>query len=156
MSGEPDAEGATARLRFAARSFRGKIVISTVAVMLVAMIAVGVGIQLLLGYTAQRDIDRVLDDRAASVITVIEQGSGQELVVPPDSLEPGVRVYDEQGQLVAGTIESEARDAADELATTDRVRTSRGPDDEVRLRGVPFSTPGGAEGVVVVSQPTTP
>jgi two-component system OmpR family sensor kinase len=147
---------AAARVRFASRSFRGKIVISTVAVMLVAMIAVGVGIQLLLGYTAQRDIDRVLDDRAAAVIRVIEQASTQELVVPPDALEPGVRVYDEDGQLVAGTIESQARDAADDLATTDRVRTSKGPDDEVRLRGVPFTTPRGTAGVVVVSQPTAP
>ena len=50
----------------APRSFRAKIVVSTVVLMAVAMLVVGLGIQLLLGQTAERDIDRVLaSERAA-------------------------------------------------------------------------------------------
>jgi signal transduction histidine kinase len=131
-------------------------VASTVALMAVAMVAVVVGIQLLLGIQAQRDIDRVLDERAASTETVIEQASATGLTVPADGLEPGVVVYDSGGKRVAGSIQTGARDAADDLASTDVVRTSSGPGDQVRLRAVPFTTPSGEGGVLVVSQETAP
>jgi signal transduction histidine kinase len=142
--------------RLAPRSFRGKIVVSTVALMVGAMVVVGLGIQLLLEYTAQRDIDGVLHDRASATVTLVRKTSADRLTVPPDSLEPGALVYDGDGRLLAGSIEREARATADGLARTRRVTVKDGPGDDVRLRAVPFTTPSGDEGVVVVSQPTTP
>jgi two-component system, OmpR family, sensor kinase len=132
------------------------IVASTVSLMAVAMIAVIVGSQVLLGFQAQRDIDRVLDEKAGSTETVIEQSSTSSLTVPADGLEPGVMVYDSAGKPVAGSIQTGARGAADNLATTELVRTSSALGDQVRLRAVPFTTPGGEGGVLVVSQETAP
>jgi len=102
-------EEAGGRRRFAPRSFRGKIVLSTVALMTLAMVVVGFGIQLVLGIAAQRDITQVLDDRSEATITIIQQASKAELTVPPDTLEPGEQVYDSDGTLVAGSIEHDAR-----------------------------------------------
>jgi len=148
--------GEPAQWRFAPRSFRGKIVFSTVAMVTVAMLLVGIGIQLLLARTAQGDIQTVLDDRADAMTTVIEQASRNQLTVPPDSLEPGVEVFDANGHLVAGSVEREARRAAQRLSTTDARRTISGPHEAVRLLGVPFTTPSGDRAVLVVSQETGP
>ena len=143
--------------RWTPRSFRGQIVLSTVLLMTAVMILVGIGIQLLLAYTANRDIDRVLEDRADAVVAIVDANSdgGATVSVPEEVLDPGVRVYDDQGRLVAGSIEHEARDAADDLSTT---TTARNVDaaEELRLRAVPFTTKAGQAGVVVVSQETTP
>jgi two-component system, OmpR family, sensor kinase len=159
--GVADVEGAEAAephqvRRLAPRSFRGKIVLSTVAVMTVAMLLVGVGIQLLLARTAQRDINTVLDDRADAMISVIQQASADQLTVPRDALEPGMEVYDGNGDLIAGSVERDVREAAQDLSTTRTRRTTGGSNDEERLLGVPFTTPGGAGGVLVVSQETGP
>ncbi len=111
-----------------------------------------------MSYTAQRDIDRVLAERADAVIAVVDANSQpetNELNVPAGALEPGVRVYDENGDLVAGTIEKDARDAADDLATVS-ASTTVDASEELRLLAEPFTTPNGQHGVVVVSQETTP
>ena len=142
--------------RFAPRSFRGKIVLSTIALMTLAMVLVAIGIQFVLGVAAQRDIKQVLNDRSDATIKVIQQASTTELTVPPDTLEPGEQVYDRDGNLVAGSVEHDVRDAAADLATTDTVRTVQGPSDEERLLGTPFTTASGDSGVLVVSQETGP
>ncbi|MCW2737245.1 MAG: Signal transduction histidine kinase [Nocardioides sp.] len=142
--------------RLAPRSFRATIVASTVGLMAVAMVLVVLGIQVVLDFTAQRDIRQVLEDRSNAMVTVIEQASSTRLTIPDDTLEPGMVVYDAAGDRVAGSVESVVRDAADDLATTDRVRTVRGPADEERLLGTPFTTPSGDNGVLVVSQETGP
>jgi hypothetical protein len=84
--------------RLAPRSFRSKIVLSTVGLMMVAMVLMGLGIQLLLARTAQNDINTVLNDRANAVIRVISQASKDRLTVPPDALEPGMEVFDGDGR----------------------------------------------------------
>jgi len=152
----PAPTGRAGLRRFAPRSFRGKIVLSTVTAMTVAMLVVGFGIQLLLARTAQRDITTVLDERASSMTRVLQQASGRELTVPPDALEPGMIVYDANGNPIAGSVEHHVRHVAQELSTTDTRRVVSGPDDEERLLGVPFTTPNGAHGVIVVSQQTRP
>ncbi len=129
---------------------------STVGLMTLAMLVVGFGIQLVLGYTAQRDIRQVLDDRSAAMVQIVQNASDTELTVPADGLEPGMQVYDADGRLVAGTVESDVREAAQDLATTDTVRTVSGPSDEERLLGTPFTTPSGDRGVLVISQATGP
>src|SRR4051794_21713652 len=124
--------------------------------MAVAMVLVVLGIQVVLDFTAQRDIRQVLEDRSSSVISIIQQASSSRLTIPDDTLEPGMVVYDAAGDRVGGSVESVVRHAADDLATTDRVRTVRGPADEARLLGTPFTTPSGDTGVLVVSQETGP
>ncbi len=142
--------------RWAPRSFRATIVASTVGLMTVAMAVVVLGIQVVLGITAQRDIQQVLSDRSRSMISVVEQASTSRLTVPPDTLEPGMVVYDAAGRRVAGSVESDVREVADDLGTTTRVRTVQGPADEERLLGTPFTTPAGDSGVLVMSQETGP
>jgi two-component system OmpR family sensor kinase len=126
--------------------------------MAVVMVLVAVGVQVLLAFTAQRDVDRVLEDRADAVVAIVDADSsdgGPSLSVPEDRLDPGVRVYDDQGRLVAGAMEREARATADDLARTDGPRNVDAGDD-LRLRAVPFQTEAGQRGVVVVSQETSP
>ena len=148
--------GRTGMRRFAPRSFRGKIVLSTVALMTAAMFLVGLGIQLLLARTTQNDINTVLSDRAEAMISVINQASTDGLTVPPDALEPGMEVFNGDGDLIAGSVESDVRDVAHDLGTTGSERTRTGPNDEEQLLGVPFTTPSGDPGVIVVSQETGP
>jgi two-component system OmpR family sensor kinase len=133
-------------------------VLSTVLLMTAVMHCVGIGLQALLDYTAQHDIDRVLEDRADAVVAIVDVNSGNRggrLAVPEQLLDPGVRVYDDRGRLVRGTIAHDARDAADDLATTESARNVNAQDG-VRLRGLPFTTQAGQSGVVVVSEETTP
>ncbi len=139
---------------FRPRSFRAKIVASTVALMAVAMVVVGLGIQLLLERTAQRDIDRVLQERADAMIAVVDDASAGEVVVPSDSLVPGAAVFAGNGSLVAGSVAPDARELALRLGREGRNQTVAG--DETRLLAVPFRTSGGATGVMVVGAETAP
>jgi signal transduction histidine kinase len=93
-------------------------------------------------------------------VALIRDGAATGVTVPEGSLEPGVVVYDADGEVVAGSVGDGTRELADrlalELAGTDEERTLDGPEGVTRLLAVPFETPGGATGVVVVSQDTTP
>jgi signal transduction histidine kinase len=124
------------------------------------MIVVGLFIQLLLSRAADNDVDEVLHQRADTAIALIGDSSGTRLTVREDSLEPGVVVYGPDGEVLAGSVGDDASDVADglarELGGTDRERSRDGPDGVTRLLAVPFETPGGATGVLVVSQDTTP
>jgi two-component system OmpR family sensor kinase len=141
---------------FGPRSFRGTIVLSTVLLMTVSMIVVGLFIQLLLARAAHNDVDEVLHQRADNAVALIQHASRTALTVPVDSLELGVAVYDGQGGLVAGSVGREVRDLAERVSTTEHSRAMDGPDHEARLLAVPFDTPSGESGVLVVSQDTTP
>lgn len=156
MTEEVVAPEPTGVRRLAPRSFRSKIVLSTVALMTVAMVLLGFGVQLLLARTAHNDIRTVLTDRSEAMESVIEQASTTRLTVPADALEPGMQVFDGDGNLIAGTVEKDVRDVARDLATTDVAKTRSGPHDEELLLGVPFTTPSGDHGVIVVSQETAP
>ncbi len=147
--------------RLGPRSFRGTIVASTVGLMTVSMIVVGLFIQLLLSRAADNDVDEVLHQRADIAIALIRDASATGISVPEDSLEPGVVVYGPDGVVLAGSVVDDARDLADRLAHdlaggTDTARTSDGRRGVTRLLAVPFDTPGGEAGVLVVSQDTTP
>jgi two-component system OmpR family sensor kinase len=144
--------------RLAPRSFRGQIVVSTVLLMAAVMACVTIGVQILLAYRSQRDIDRVLEDRADAVVAVMDASTGHRgfgIAAPEVQLDPGVRVYDARGHLVAGSIEREARDRADDLATATTALNADVRED-LRLRALPFTNGSGSHGVVVVSQDTTP
>ena len=135
--------------RLAPRSFRASIVVSTVGLMTVAMVMVVLGIQLVLDYTAQRDIQQVLADRSQAVVGVLQQASTDRLTVPDEALQPGMVLYDGSGTRIAGSVATEVRAAADGLATTDVVRTVSGAEDDDRLLATPFTTDGGDTGVLV-------
>lgn len=151
----PDPAGGALR-RLAPRSFRGSIVASTVALMTVAMVVVVLGIQLVLEWTAQRDVQQVLEERSRAVVSVLAQSEESPLAVPDDALQPGMVLYDASGERVAGTVASGVRDTADSLARTTEVRVVRGVADEDRLLATPFTTQAGERGVLVVSQETGP
>ena len=154
-SGDAGVRGLVRRLaaRLTPRSFRGRIVVSTVALVGAVMVGVVVGLQLILGWTAARDIDGALTTRARTAVTAVRSatGDGRRLVVP-DELDPGAMVYDASGRVVRGSIEAYARDAADDLAERGKAANSSVGDGRVRLIAVPFATSGGTRGVVVVSQ----
>jgi signal transduction histidine kinase len=142
--------------RLAPRSFRGTIVAATVGLTALAMAVVVLGIQLVLEYTAHRDIQQVLEDRSQAMVTSLQRASGARLTVPADRLEPGMVVYDADGKRVAGSVESRVRDVADELASSAAERTVEGPGDGEMLLATPFATPSGDTAVLVVSQETGP
>lgn len=149
--------GADAGLRrFVPRSFRSEIVLSSVGLMTVTMLLVGLGIQLLLEFTAQRDIRQALENRSQATVKLIKQASTERLRVLPDALEPGMQVFNRDGGLVAGSVERDVRDDVAELATSETVRTVQESSDEERLLATPFTTPSGEGGVLVVSQGTRP
>jgi signal transduction histidine kinase len=154
---DPSSAGriATTAARLRPSSFRSKIVLSTVVLLAVVMIIVGIGVQVFLAFTARRDVDNVLQGRADAVVSLVRGASTDQITVPKDSLDPGVRVYDEQGHLVAGSIELRAQDPADDLART-RTTSTDNVGESLRLLAVPFTTAAGDQGVVVVSQDVTP
>jgi signal transduction histidine kinase len=143
--------------RFGPRSFRGTIVASTVGLMTAAMIVVGLFIQLLLSRAADNDVDEVLHQRPDTAVAVIGDPSSAGLEVP-DALEPGVVVFDTDGAVRAGSVGDGARGPAADLAreTTASGREQSGDAGSTRLLAVPFETPAGERGVLVVSQDTTP
>lgn len=142
--------------RWVPRSFRASIVASTVGLMTVAMVLVVLGTQLVLERAAERDVAQVLRDRSEAVVEVIEQASTRRLTVPADALSPGMVVYDATGEQVAGSVAPEVRASAERVATTDRVRSLRGAEDDDRLLATPFTTASGESGVLVVSQDAAP
>jgi signal transduction histidine kinase len=142
--------------RFTPRSFRGTIVLSTVGLMTASMFIVGLFIQLLLSRAAHNDVDEVLHQRAAQAVSLVQAASTSSLNVPEDALEPGIEVFDADGEPVAGSVGGDVRDLAVELATTDQEETRDGPTEVARLLAVPFDTASGDNGVLVVSQDITP
>lgn len=101
-------------------------------------------------------VDRVLTDRAAALLSSADAASTGTLLQVPDSrLEPGVVVYDAQGQVVAGAVPPALAEAFTALSDT---QTQRRVDvgDTYRLFAQPFTTPAGASGVLVVAEPLAP
>ena len=142
--------------RLAPRSFRGTIVAATVGSTALAMVVVVLGIQLVLERTAHRDVRQVLEDRSQAMVTSLQRSSGTRITVPPDRLEPGMVVYDDDGNRIAGSVESRVRDLADSLGSGEGLRTVEGPGDGDMLLATPFTTPSGDSAVLVVSQETGP
>jgi two-component system OmpR family sensor kinase len=151
---EPAAHPAGRRL--GPRSLRGAIVLSTVGLMTVSMVVVGLFIQLLLSRAAHNDVDEVLHQRADQAIGVIQDASGTELTVPDNTLEPGIEVYDAEGRLVAGSVGGSVQELAGELSTSRSEQIRDSPGGVARLLAMPFDTPSGESGVVVLTQDTRP
>lgn len=137
------------------RSFRQQIVILTATVTAFSMLLLTLVVQLVLAHITDNDIDRVLQDRVDAVISSAQTSSSGELVVPDSQLDVGVAVYDDQGTLVAGTVPGNLTEAFDDLSGTDTA-VHRTVGDDARVQAEPFTAPGGASGVVVVSERLEP
>ena len=135
-------------------SFRQQIVGLTAAVTASAVALLTVLVWFVLGQITSRDLDLVLQDRAASVIEGI-QAEGPSFVVPRDRLDAGVAVYDAQGRLVDGAPPQAMASLYGRLSTSTTTVVTRFGEDN-RVRAEPFTTNTGAKGVVVVSEALGP
>jgi signal transduction histidine kinase len=139
-----------------AGSLRRQLVLLTSAVTALGVVVLALLVQLILARTADNSLDNVLDDRADVVVGAVRgASSGTSLVVPTDRIEAGVAVYDASGRLVGGNAPADLRSEYDDLATSDGRRTVDVAE-TTRIHAQPFRTPGGAAGVVVVSERTRP
>ena len=125
--------------------------------MTVAMVLVVLGIQLVLGVTAQRDIRQVLDDRSQRLRQVIAAGLDRPAHRAGGRAEPGMVRLRRRRQPDRGLGASDVRAAADRLATTDgRPHRAGARATRTGCSATPFTTPSGDTGVLVVSQETGP
>ena len=144
------AEGAWARVA-RSWSFRQQIVALTASVTALAMLLLAFVLQLLLSSIADRDVDRVLTERAEAVISVIdEDASASGFSVPDGAVDEGVAVYDSRGRLVAGGSAPRLRDEYQRRSGVARA-TVDAVGDFSRIRAEPFAV-GDAAGVVVVNE----
>jgi signal transduction histidine kinase len=141
--------------RWRPASFRTQIALSTMALTAIGMVLVTLGLQVLLHQIVQRNVEKVLEDRADAVAAAIRASSGTGIVVPEGVLDPGVVVYDARGRRVAGLASPRVGDQLAELARTTRERTLDAGETD-RLRAVPLRLGSGRAGVVVVSEPLAP
>ncbi|RYP80825.1 HAMP domain-containing histidine kinase [Nocardioides guangzhouensis] len=145
--------------RWLPTSFRTRIMLSAVALAGVVTVLAGLGIQLVLEVTASRDIERVLEDRADAVVTVVRSGSDDGSLVPEDGLDPGVALYDGRARLLSGSLPAAARPKGPDLARdalADGGTRTLELGEDVRLRVVPLTTESGKRAVVVVSEDLAP
>jgi two-component system OmpR family sensor kinase len=136
-------------------TFRSQIVVSTMAVTALAMVVMTLGLQLLLHQLVTRNVDKVLEDRADSVVAAITSSSDAELVVPVGVLDPGVVVFDDEGQKVAGVSTPHLAELIQDLAGTSSTRIVDAGDSD-RLLARPFVARPGVRAVVIVSEPLRP
>lgn len=130
---------------------RQQIVVLTTSVTAFAMLLLALILQLVLAQTVDRDVDRVLADRAGAVINSIEaEEPGQLLDVPEGLLDVGVALYDDRGQLVAGNEPRRLAAFYRGLSQTTTTRTGNA-DELSRLRAVPFDI-GGVRGVIILNE----
>ena len=137
--------------RWLATSFRSQLVLTTMVLTALGMLVVTLGLQLILHRIIEGNLDQVLHDRADAVESAIDAASGRTLVVPEGAAEPGVTVYDGQGQAVAGSTWARLRPQTTELSHVTSARTL-GVGEEYRLYARPIVTDSGARGVIVVSE----
>lgn len=142
--------------RWRATSFRAQIVISTMVLTALGMLLLTLGLQVLVHRIVEGNVDRVLTDRATSVVAALNASTtGAHVVVPKGVLDPGVVVFDDRGEPQAGMSAPRLADDVAELSHVTRsTRVDVGEDE--RLLGKPFVTRSGAHGVVVVSEPLGP
>lgn len=142
--------------RWRPRSFRGQLVLSTMALTALGLLVVTLSLQVVVHRVVEGNVRRVLEDRAESVVAAVAAESrGAELSVPRTVLDPGVVVFDADGRRRAGTTSARVQGQVARLGTVDRRTTVRAGEAE-QLFAQPFTTRTGASGVVVVSETLTP
>lgn len=139
-----------------AGSFRRQLVLSTALLGALVAAALILVVQFALSGSATASVDRVLSTRADALIQTINNATkGSTPTVPRSQLDPGVAVYDGDGQLIAGDVPDSQADDYLELADTRGVESQRLGDAFV-LRAKHFTTKSGAVGVMVLSERLDP
>ncbi len=142
--------------RWRLRSFRAQLVLSTMALTALGLLVVSLSLQLVVHRVVEGNVDRVLEDRAESVVAAVSAGTrGPVLVVPATVLDPGVAVYDGAGRLRAGLAPARVREQVARLSAVRR-RTTVQVGETEQLYAQPFTTRSGVRGVVVVSETLAP
>lgn len=139
------------------QSFRQQIVVLTATATAFAMLVLAVVLQLVLHAQTQREVDRVLADRADAVVASLgdPDRDGDGLSVPDERLGAGVAVYLADGTLVAGNAPASLARAYERLSTGTEVE-QRDVDELTRVRSSPFTTSDGVSGVVIVAENLAP
>jgi two-component system OmpR family sensor kinase len=133
-------------------SIRAQLIAFTALSSVVAVVVLGVVVQLLLGRATDTAVSKVLTDRGAAVATAASKAStGSSITVPQTVLEAGVAVYDSEGVVVAGAAPESLDDQYQRVRDTDRSRMLQ-VGDYARVYALPFTTAGGTAGTVVVSE----
>ena len=113
-------------------------------------------VQVVLAGAANESVARVLTDRADALVSATrDTSSGGSLDVPADRLDPGVAVYDADGDLAAGYVPPSQQEVFDELSGASAV-TIEELDDSYSVMARPFTLEDGTSAVVVLSEPVTP
>lgn len=141
--------------RLRTRSFRTQIVLTTMALTALGMLVVGIGLQVLLHHSVQRNLDHVLREQTVAEIQATKDASQHRLTVPDGALNPGDVVFDADGSVVDGRTAARLTDAAADLADVQEP-TYTDVEQHDRLLAVPFETPADEAGVVVVAEPLAP
>ncbi|WP_300683205.1 HAMP domain-containing sensor histidine kinase [Nocardioides sp.] len=143
--------------------WRDRLSLRAQLVSLTALLAVAVAaglvliVQFSLAGAATKATNQVLEDRAAALVTEIRSASGDGvLTVPTSELDPGVAVYNDTGERIAGSIPPAMEDVFAGLSTTTSVEVLNDVHDRWGIRAEPFSTTAGLHGVVIVAEPYDP
>jgi two-component system OmpR family sensor kinase len=137
-------------------SLRAQLIALTCLSSAVAVVVLGVLVQVLLGRATDTAISKVLTDRATAVVTSARAASkGTAISVPQSRLEAGVAVYGSDGAIRAGAVPDSLAEQYLRVAETTRPRTLR-IGDYARIYALPFTTKAGAAGIVVVSERRAP
>ncbi len=122
-----------------------------------AFVALGlvVVVQVVLAGASTDSVERVLQDRADTLVSAAAETSSRgTLRVPAVRLEPGVAVYDASGELVAGFAPPSQQDIFDQLS--DSAKRTVVSHDAYSAMARPFTLDNGTRGVVVLSEPLAP
>ncbi|MCW2849946.1 MAG: Sensor histidine kinase [Marmoricola sp.] len=137
-------------------SLRTQLIALTCLSSTIAVVVLGVLVQLLLGRATDTAVSKVMTDRAASVVASAQANSkGTRISVPQSRLEAGVAVYGADGSIRAGAAPDALADQYDRVRVTTRAKTLR-VGDYARVYALPFMTKAGQQGTVVVSEQRAP
>ncbi len=137
-------------------TFRRQLVVSTAVLGSLVALALVVVVQVVLAGASTSAIDRVLQDRAEVVVNAADSSStAGALRVPDSDLDPGVAVYDQAGDLVAGNVPPAQQDVFSDLSTAPDTQT-REVEDAYVVLARPFTTSADTQGVVVLAEPVGP
>jgi two-component system OmpR family sensor kinase len=133
-------------------SLRTQLIALTFLSSTVAVVVLGVLVQVLLGRATDTAVAQVLSDRAATVVSSARvASSGTGISVPQARLEAGVAVYGSDGEIRAGAAPDALDDLYRKVRDTTRPRALR-VGDYARIYALPFTTKAGVRGTVVVSE----
>ena len=142
--------------RWRGRSLRTKIIVATVLLMATAVGLIAVVVQLVLNNLVTKDVDRVLQARAANAVSAIRNDSGARvgLRVPRSAVDTGVVVLDAASGRVVSGVFPEQWEHHDFVGLNQKTMLTVG--EKERLLAVPFVTGAGQHGVAVVSERLAP